>query len=453
MDRYARSHFADETLLRSAATNAGRERTATADLLADIAEIDARKLYLPAAYSSMYAYCVGELRLSEDAAAKRIQAARAARRFPVIFGALAEGRLNLSGVGLLSARLTEDNAAELLAAAMDKNNTEIVQLLAARFPESDVLPWVAGPAPASAPTADEHAVRHVEKVDTVGPPQSQPADGHRFPEARPLSAQSFAVQFTLSRGEHDLLQHAQELLPGDVREVFVRALRSHVRALEQRKFAATEKPRSAPRPTRSARHIPAEVRRAVWARDGGQCTFVSETGHRCEARRGLEFDHIDPVSRGGEATVSGIRLLCRAHNQHAAERTFGTEFMRHKRIAAAETRAAAKDRAMGRNDAAPSRAAASVAAAQPAPASAPIEDTDRDVVPWLRALGFSAAEARRAAERCESIPDASLEERVRVALSSFRVRGTRVVPAVAAPPVAGLSTARGSSATSTCCAP
>ena len=59
MDRYARSHFADQTLLRSAQTNAGRERTAMADLLADIAEIDARKLYLPAAYSSMYAYCVG----------------------------------------------------------------------------------------------------------------------------------------------------------------------------------------------------------------------------------------------------------------------------------------------------------------------------------------------------------------------------------------------------------
>ena len=33
----------------------------------------------------------------------------------------------------------------------------------------------------------------------------------------------------------------------------------------------------------------------------------------------------------GEATVGGIRLLCRAHNQYEAERTFGAEFMRHKR--------------------------------------------------------------------------------------------------------------------------
>jgi hypothetical protein len=39
--------------------------------------------------------------------------------------------------------------------------------------------------------------------------------------------------------------------------------------------------------------------------------------------------------------VSGIWLRCRAHNQYQAECTFGAEFMRHKRIAATEARAAA----------------------------------------------------------------------------------------------------------------
>lgn len=65
---------------------------------------------------------------------------------------------------------------------------------------------------------------------------------------------------------------------------------------------------------------------------------MSDAGRRCTARRGLQFDHIQKVARGGEATVSGIRLLCRAHNQYGAERTFGVEFMRHKRVAAAEAR-------------------------------------------------------------------------------------------------------------------
>jgi 5-methylcytosine-specific restriction endonuclease McrA len=61
---------------------------------------------------------------------------------------------------------------------------------------------------------------------------------------------------------------------------------------------------------------------------------VSDTGHRCEERKDMQFDHIEPYARGGETTVGGIRLLCRAHNQYEAERTFGTEFMRHKRLAA-----------------------------------------------------------------------------------------------------------------------
>jgi hypothetical protein len=58
---------------------------------------------------------------------------------------------------------------------------------------------------------------------------------------------------------------------------------------------------------------------------------VSESGKRCEARSGLEFDHVLENARGGEATVSGIRLRCRAHNQYTAERTYGEAFMQHKR--------------------------------------------------------------------------------------------------------------------------
>jgi 5-methylcytosine-specific restriction endonuclease McrA len=87
--------------------------------------------------------------------------------------------------------------------------------------------------------------------------------------------------------------------------------------------------------------VPARVRRAVWKRDGGRCTFVADSGRRCAARRDLEFDHIDPYARDGDASIANIRLRCRAHNQYEAERTYGTEFMRHKRIAAAEARAGA----------------------------------------------------------------------------------------------------------------
>ena len=129
-------------------------------------------------------------------------------------------------------------------------------------------------------------------------------------------------------------------------------------------------------------------------------------------------------ARGGEATVEGIRLRCRPHNQLQAERTFGAEFMRHKRIAASEYRAAARARAEKKAHA---RAAATARKEEPAHV--------REVIPCMRSLGYRAGEARDAAMLCTDMPDASLEQRVRVALRYFRVRGTTLSPCAEAPRV------------------
>ncbi len=143
------SHVSDHELLRGLAALVAQDRATTATLLAHIAECDARRLYLPAAYPSMDAYCVHELRLSEDAAYKRIQAARVARQFPVIFEALADGRLHLSAVGLLP-YLTPENADDLRAAAAHQTKSEIEELLAQRFPRSETMGLVQA-LPASPP--------------------------------------------------------------------------------------------------------------------------------------------------------------------------------------------------------------------------------------------------------------------------------------------------------------
>ena len=143
---------------------------------------------------------------------------------------------------------------------------------------------------------------------------------------KPLSAKSYELHLTMCQEMHEQLEYAQALLShripsGDVKQVLHRALDVLVQQLEKRKFAATTRPR--PRAARSRasspRSIPADVRRAVCLRDRGQCTFVSESGQCCGSRRRLEFDHLVPVARGGQATVENLRLRCRAHNQHEAE--------------------------------------------------------------------------------------------------------------------------------------
>jgi 5-methylcytosine-specific restriction endonuclease McrA len=360
---YDLSHLSDSTLLRSLATLVSRDRVTTAEILAHMAEVDARKLYRQAAYPSMYAYGVGELRMSEDAAYKRIQAARVARRFPAVFTAVADGRLHLSAVCLLAPHITEDTAAELLAVATHKTKSEIEQLLAQRFPRPDLPTLIEAMSvqPSPGPSDNQLAPGQVEcpsaqtvegqTEQTWTPAQLAPGQVVVRPRVTPLAPERFALQVTIGQSTHDKLRYAQALLghqvpASDVAAVLDRALDALIHGLEKRKFAATEKPRQGRRRAPHAgRHIPAEVRRAVWTRDGGQCTFVSATGHRCPARSWVEFDHVDPVARGGQSTISGLQLRCRAHNQYEAERTFGTEFMRHKRLAAAETRASAKARA------------------------------------------------------------------------------------------------------------
>jgi len=346
MTTYSLSHLSDPAILQNLTTLVVRDRGNTASLLAHLAEVDARRLFAPAGYPSMFEYCVRELRMSEDSAYKRIRAARTAREFPVVLDAVRDGRLHLTAVVLLTPHLTRDTADELLRAATHKSKAEIEQLLAERFPRPDVATRLAPVAPSvSAPTIEraspvegllaERAPRPVELHETKLAPE--PVAAAPTPaRVTPVAPRRFALQVTLDQETHDMLRYAQELLghqvpSGDVAEVLKRSLQALVAKLEKQRFAATEKPRIPGSAGTNARHIPAYVKRTVWERDRGQCTFVGENGSRCGARRFLEFDHVEPVARGGEATVDGMRLLCRAHNQLEAERAFGAEFMDQKR--------------------------------------------------------------------------------------------------------------------------
>ena len=284
MPSYSLTHLADAALLRDLTTLVAKDRITTAELLAHLAEVDARQLYLPAAYPSMFAYCVGELRLSEDCAAKRIQAARTARRCPGVFAAVADGRLHLAAVVLLSPHISPENAAELIAAAAQKTKAEIEALIAGRAPKLEMPAQVCA-VELAAESAREHAPGH---VDSHVPAPSGGDVRYQRPNVSACSAERYAIQATLSQAAHADLRHAQDLLahqlrPGDLGAVLERALRALVEKLEHRKYAATSQPRAA-RSSKGGRHIPASVRRAVLARDGEGCTFTSDAGQRWSPR-------------------------------------------------------------------------------------------------------------------------------------------------------------------------
>jgi hypothetical protein len=73
------------------------------------------------------------------------------------------------------------------------------------------------------------------------------------------------------------------------------------------------------------------VKRAIVAKDGLRCSFVGIDGRRCACRAFLEYDHVTPAGLDGNNAEDNVRLLCRAHNQYAAERIYGAARMRRFR--------------------------------------------------------------------------------------------------------------------------
>src|SRR6188768_4291116 len=110
----------------------------TAQVIAHLVELEQRMLHLELGFSSLFAYCVEALGMSEGTAGRRVTAARVCRRFPEAFERVARGDLHLCALCALAPHLNPDNSAELFEACRGKTRRQIEELLAARFPRPDV---------------------------------------------------------------------------------------------------------------------------------------------------------------------------------------------------------------------------------------------------------------------------------------------------------------------------
>lgn len=325
--------LSDEQLIAEVRRLAGCDTQATARLIAALAELDARRLYLGQGCSSMFTYCTQVLHLAEHAAYNRIEAARVARRFPVILTLLADGCVHLSAVRLLAPHLTEENHVEVLREATHKSKREVEQIVARLQPEPDVVPSVRKlPPPRRSPPVIQATSPEPQPIAiaTTATALSRPPRA----EVAPLAPERYKVQFTVGRQTHEKLRRVQDLLRhrvpnGDLATIFDRALTLLLEDLERTKMAATARPRASVAASKHSRHVPAGVRRTVWARDDGRCRFEGPNG-RCAETGRLEFHHVVPYVSGGQTTADNLELRCAAHNRYEAEQFFGSMFVREE---------------------------------------------------------------------------------------------------------------------------
>jgi len=402
--RYTATHLDDTTLRQEASAFAVGERAQLVQFLVRVAEIDARKLYLGAGFACVLEFCVEEYRLTEDEALKRIQAARAARAFPVLFEVLDQGQVCLSRIRMLAPQVTPENVTELVEAAKRHRRLSEFRQFLDRFTKPDLL--------MTPPAANSKAEETFRALPTAngsldegthlharGHVSGFPAPNHPPAEPLPDVPEWVEIRVKVPRDKWERLRNvlSHSVPSGDASKIVVRMIDATIEKEEKRKFAACKKPRpSQPSAFRRQRTIPAHVRRAVLERDGGQCTFVSETGRRCTSKRLIEFDHVEPVARGGKPSVENLRLRCRGHNQYEAEQAFGAEFMERKREQARQARAERKPE--------------SGTAVADAPAQG--QGFRGDVIAGLRTLGVSSSEARLIVERSGALQQATLEESI-----------------------------------------
>lgn len=268
---------------------AREERARLQEYLAALAVLDYRKAASERGYHSTFDYCVRKLKLSEDEAYKRIAAARATVIRPELLSAMTDNGLSLTAVTKLAPHVRRPEAAELISRAIGKSTRQIEEMLAPLCPEP--------------PRRDM-----VREIVVATPYQDEARVEFKFQGSRELRAALDRVKQLMS---HRHPSGALELVIFDLAQEYI----------ARHDPVAPKMKGKSPAPGSST--IVAATRQIVWARDGGRCAYVGDSGVRCDSRMFLELDHITPRALGGSDDADNLRLLCRAHNDSERRRVLG----------------------------------------------------------------------------------------------------------------------------------
>ena len=326
----------------------------------------------------MWDYLLRVVHLREGAAYRRLAAMRVVRRLPVVADALRDGRLCLSTVAVLETLFTEENVGELVARAAFLTKAEVQRLAVTLQPRTApkdglrLLPSKKAEPRETRTPVDERSIPAVSVATApLAPAALQLAPPPSRATLEPVTTDTYSLRVTVDAALQKEIEELKALLShkipnGDLTAVLREAIQCALEKHRKRKGAAEpvrkRKSPVAAKPAKKAvcgrQPISAAVRREVWKRDEGRCTWRGPDGQRCGNTWRVELDHIRPAALGGPSTVENLRILCRSHNAVAAEQVFGREHMEACRNKA--TRTGEVTSSSGSSGAAP-------AASEPAP--------------------------------------------------------------------------------------
>ena len=273
----------------------GTEREVTLKILYHLIEIEDRKLAIQLGYSCLYAYCVRELKYSEPSAYRRVAASESLKLNPELGELFLAGKVTLCTMAAARVALREKRA-------------EVTQIIGRSKSEVQAL---------LAPTVES---KPKEVIKPVIVKSSAPLFNNTPKEER------YEIRFSISKESYQKLTQAKDKLSNSLKrdltvEGLVSKLVEHYLSPKERRAATISS---------KLRYIPSSLRRRVFERDHGCCSYVSPDGQRCTESKFLHIDHIVPFAKGGKTELSNLRLLCSQHNKLCAEQQFGKAFIEQK---------------------------------------------------------------------------------------------------------------------------
>jgi 5-methylcytosine-specific restriction endonuclease McrA len=303
------------------------------DFLLALAEFDRSRLWVQLGHANLFDFLHRELGLSRGAAHYRKVAAHLVQRYPEMVEPLREGKLCITVVLELARVITPENSAIVLPQFFHRSKQEAKAIAvaicpAAVIPRREVvtgLPQVSSPRSGRVQPVELAASESVHRAAGPGTTPATPM------QLEPLTPDLRRLHMTVSKQFIDKLEAARKgqghAQPGASAEKVIEAALDLLLAQQAKRRGEVKKPQQNPRPSKNPGHVPAAVRREVWSRDDGKCTWPLDSGGTCGSTLRLEIDHVIPGARGGPSTVENCRLACRAHNLLAARQVYGDDWM------------------------------------------------------------------------------------------------------------------------------
>ncbi len=274
---------------------ASQERKLTEKILWHIAEVDARKLYLGMAYSSLFEYLTKEIGYTAGSAQRRIDAARLLLKLPEVADKIKEGSLNLGQISKLQCVQRQFKKESGLAVSLTEQRVLLQDLENKSLEQTDLI--LAKHFNLDVKT---HETKQIQKDESV------------------------RIELTFSKAEMAILQKAQELLSnqtgGSLKATILKLAKKSLKAKQNMRSDATISATLAVNlplaNAKSARYVPAAVKRSIFTRDK-HCQFTDRNTNKiCGSKYFLEIDHVVPKHQNGSNELENLRLLCASHNKY-----------------------------------------------------------------------------------------------------------------------------------------